>query len=599
MNKYSESLYIDNSTLNELYDFSGIPLPQFQKGFNGIDLYGDGKILKDNKNKPEKHIINTPYDLDSFNPKLTRELTESALYYLKEYESDIYAIDRLLEKYIDYIPFFKSWAWKQSEYTGLCRDFNWIADDDNQNCVYLVIGEFLNFNIIKELDHNANIDEYNKIKELAFNKIKQWLNKSHLIKPNFQLIKNDSDLIILKVDTDIEMKTESNQIFTEAKKDARTSVIENGIYKTIEDHLSKQKNITSIINVVSTWKNNNFEILSQRYPIKNLIISIKETNEILDAIGISKEDLLNTLKEIKEKITIGETQTLIASIQLLGFLIAYVYFLKTDNEQMQNIMIYIISITEYSLIFRKYFSKTDPNPQIMEYTIEHLSEKFKITKSHNLEEWIVDINGRSSINFHKNALITNKDIEYIDALVRLRNTFNIAIKHITSKYLDNYQKRNRIITDTEMEYDITSSKSKSYIIGNNKYNAIINNKINTQILKTTCEYYKTSYDDSYAYIKTIIKNKEYELNKFIIYILEYFFEKNDNIEITSKQFLSFGLDIASNIILRYKRKYSNIHDIISIWINKLELDKTLQSRQLQNYIGSIILYFIFIIQRYN
>jgi hypothetical protein len=176
----------------------------------------------------------------------------------------------------------------------------------------------------------------------------------------------------------------------------------------------------------ATFLSENAEMLSKHYPSGPVKWPKKYVDNCLALFGFTnaslKEKVIQLTKEVHatnnfKTITEVPITVLHVLVIVFGEQIGYRKLKDSAKEQ--------LSVTQYSRMYVKYFQKAlNFNVKAMEYTYTHLSNKYDITQSDSLLDWI-DSTLDTCWNFYRNALLLKPSPKaVVDFLNRLRNSYN-------------------------------------------------------------------------------------------------------------------------------------------------------------------------------
>ena len=186
----------------------------------------------------------------------------------------------------------------------------------------------------------------------------------------------------------------------------------------------------------ATFLSENAEMLSKHYPSGPVKWPKKYVDNCLALFGFTnaslKEKVIQLTKEVHatnnfKTITEVPITVLHVLVIVFGEQIGYRKLKDSAKEQ--------LSVTQYSRMYVKYFQKAlNFNVKAMEYTYTHLSNKYDITQSDSLLDWI-DSTLDTCWNFYRNALLLKPSPKVVvDFLNRLRNSYNQNMHQLATAY---------------------------------------------------------------------------------------------------------------------------------------------------------------------
>ena len=171
-------------------------------------------------------------------------------------------------------------------------------------------------------------------------------------------------------------------------RDRSTTILCDTFFPTVKKNLSDANNAKKFFRYVAEYRNRNIDILSSPFPIKFLIFlrDGEDANIIFKTCGIDRKELAAKIKEVRKVLVLDKVAS--ADSDAIDISVALIFMMKyyqKDKAKLQYVnMYYVYSI--YHLVFKKYWSKFPPIPEVMQYTIEHMNQKFDIVKLGSLEK---------------------------------------------------------------------------------------------------------------------------------------------------------------------------------------------------------------------
>lgn len=382
----------------------------------------------------------------------------------------------------------------------------------------------------------------------------------------------------------------------------KDSVILNTFYSSVEKALNNRNNIKKIKNALDNFLDRNNDKLTALGPTYKIIFADSDMEKIFDAIDISSLKI----KEVINKTPYLKNQKIITITPfnvIMPLLIRY-FKLKKNDDMVKTCLIYL-TLSTYPMVHYKYF-RYEPNENIMNYTINNLSNKFKIKQSGTLYHSLIDMAVVSDKNYHSAILrCTDKDI--VDYLMSLKTRMSTRLKKISIEFYKN--EKNKLYLNTEMD---NMDEDNYYEADNNMFliERVTNNVVlklmvdgpRSNLIKLSANYCQVSTNELRNYIHTMIntKNRE-EIKEIIECILFLFFydAQNRKEQINSNKFLLYCLEL-------YKKSNTTDKNIIKIkrildkWLERLgTYKKTQRLATINNFRKALFMFFVTTIQTIN
>lgn len=428
-----------------------------------------------------------------------------------------------------------------------------------------------------------------------------------------EYFESDKSLYEIYLEDDNEMEMNNEIELTDKGVNKNSSILKRKLYPIIEDKLSDNKNIQSLLTFINNFISKNIEALSATGPIELIPFNNRNINQILNIFEIDETFLTDLCKEAEHNafpnkaydvvmVNAGpEHKILFAGIAIYG--------LKHNNQNALSIASFLLAFAQYPIAFHQFW-RLGVKQDVMEYTIEHLSNQFAIRKHPNILSLMTYMT-QLAIDTHKERLKTNMDHTYFDLGIRVKNAFYSSFTNIAKAYYKNYENNNTIHTQVD-EYedgnlsDVEGNMNNINEITNDIYNKFIINGIEESLVAVASRGTSSSMSVDKvklsSYLNTIKSHKDNKIKQFIESILYLFFNKfdlNDD-AINSTQFLSYGINLYKSISLSKDEHSTNLKNILNMWVDICGLRENIsRDATIIAYKKAIFVYFILAIQKYK
>lgn len=222
------------------------------------------------------------------------------------------------------------------------------------------------------------------------------------------------------------------------------SVLLKKVAPQVDKALSNTKTVKELENLVGTYLDKNADKLTTSGPIHRTIFSDDEVNRFFNILNISPAEVRVVLKE--SKYIRGQWQIMNNPFNSVAALCIR-YFKMKKNQHMMEAMIVYLTLSMYPSLHYKYF-KYEPNENVMSYTINNLSNKFKIKTTNTIFEALTETTSLSDKTYSRNLIrATDKDItDYIQAY---KTRLNSMIRKLANVFYDNEKKGLYLNQDSE------------------------------------------------------------------------------------------------------------------------------------------------------
>ena len=236
----------------------------------------------------------------------------------------------------------------------------------------------------------------------------------------------------------------------------------NKLYPSVEENLSNPNNVKKLIKTIQKYADSHSDILNSVDMSQRLIFSDKDKNVIYEVTGLEPSIIA---KAVKESPIIKSTWRIATNPFYISSLLAARFFeLNKKKPEMSAVIVYM-SYVLYTTSHKGSFPYL-PNKQIMDYTMNNLSNRYLIkqvgTIQGMIEHTVINaINGR-----YEKDLQVCSDIYIKDILSALETRMSSVIKYIAQEYYKNHESGAYLFheEDSEDENNYHISDNISYKI---------------------------------------------------------------------------------------------------------------------------------------
>lgn len=240
-----------------------------------------------------------------------------------------------------------------------------------------------------------------------------------------------------------------------------TSLLDN-IYPVIKGTLEQNpKNIGVLKNAVAEYLDANMSKLSSAGPTYRTLFTENDKRILYVNTGTSPE-LVERIIPLSAYIK-GSWRNIILPFNIICAL-TITYAKRTNNKELAQYMLMYLTLSMYPSLHSKYF-KYGVNPQIMDYTINNLNNKYKIKQMGTIWNTLLDTAMVCDRTYTKNIVRAN-DKDITDYVESLKTRLNALLKKIKNEFTKNYNDKNimSIEKDNEDQENFSRAESNSYII---------------------------------------------------------------------------------------------------------------------------------------
>lgn len=384
-----------------------------------------------------------------------------------------------------------------------------------------------------------------------------------------------------------------------------TYILFKALYPLVEKALSTREGDRTFKKLIIQYIDRNSSKLSTSGPVYKIIFGETDKAGFYQLFGITEEELQKYVKEMTMTINASNFTYINAMPLTCLFYMCTRYYMLNNDEKGLELSLNITILASYWFIFNKYF-KYEANPNVMQYTIDNLTDKF-LFKTNGTLFGALKVTVQNAYTFHQKFFKDASDKEIIHYLQRLRNSLNSLIKKVCNEYLINHKKglsvttqldtsdENGPILDKNMNNtSVVESISRKVVLG------MINQHVVFIIADIAAKMTQVSSSDCISYLTNIMTTENSaKLDHFVESILFLFLYEGGHQprEINSTGFLNWSLELfrktnANNANIK------NIKDTLDFWAEETGIhDKFKREASRVNYKKAIFLYVVISIQK--
>ena len=381
-----------------------------------------------------------------------------------------------------------------------------------------------------------------------------------------------------------------------------TSVILANIYPKVEQAFTSEETQRKFSAIVASYVDRNVNRLSTAGPSKRTLFSDMERNKVYDLIDFDPKVCKAIVKQsnyIKASWKIVNDPFNLVMMMILR------YAKLNKLDQINQLAVTYLTLSMYPSLHYKYF-KFEPNEAIMQYTINNLSNKFKVKQVGNILQALVDTTALADKTYDKNIRHAN-DKELTDYINAYKTRLNSLIKKIRDAFEKDYRSGNYMNTerDNEDENDFKTSDSNSLLIQRIVDQVVLKLSVNgpdSRIVDISAKMNQVSVNETRNTLNQLTQNKDESVNiralcESILYLYLFNGENHVN-DLNGSKFLTFCLAV-------YKKSNTNDENVIKVksildtWIEKYSetYRKTQRVATLNNFRRALYTFFVFTLQR--
>lgn len=340
------------------------------------------------------------------------------------------------------------------------------------------------------------------------------------------------------------------------------------LFPIVTKQLSTVSNEKLMLSTIGKFIDRNMELLSTSGPCYRITISDKDKSDFYESIGLNETMIKQT---IKNSSYIGNSWAIMTNPFYTACAVVIRHYIMKGKKENMNLVSFYLCIGMYPLIHHKYF-RYNCNENIMNYTISHLSNKYKYKQLKSLYSVLQDLSAVCT-KTHETRLKTGGDIDFTKYINDMHARLNDNLKNVAVEYYKNHESGNYLNVDSDSDDpdDYREADNSSYAVDrivNNVVTKVALNGANLKIINVSAKLCDVSVNElrNIAY-KICGESNLNDFKQMVSYIIQmYIFDQQKSIDsIRSRDYLLTMLEI-------YKK--TNVKDNNLVGMRKL-LDKWL------------------------
>lgn len=381
--------------------------------------------------------------------------------------------------------------------------------------------------------------------------------------------------------------------------------IVDSLYSKVEQALSNKSNVSKLKTNFDKYMSKNLDKYmstvgpSSARPIFNTV----EISTFINTVGLTDREINDAIRLTVKNKSVKYWYKLDNPI-IIANILATRYFSILKNDEYAKICVSYMILERYPSLHHKYF-KFGLNDNVMDYTINNLSNKFTIKQSNSLWNALFDITFQSYQHF-KGDIIKGDDSGIYNYAMRVQTSLNSFMRKISVAYYDNHEKGNTTKVETEIFDDDNyyEGDSNSFAVDkltNTVVSHLVVNGPDMKLVELSAKMNNVSVNMMRSYTQTMITEKQRADIKVIVEnILSLYLisdEPHPVNTIGTNDFLIYCLQL-------YKKSNTVNKDIIRIktildkWLVELGImSKTSRDATINSFRKALFVFFVLTIQK--
>ena len=333
------------------------------------------------------------------------------------------------------------------------------------------------------------------------------------------------------------------------KNELEESVIRDTLTPKITEAFSDKNNISKLMRAVQRYADKWSDLLLSTDLSRRLLFSESDKNVVYSVTGISEREVKETIK----KATVIKSTWKVATnpFYILSITVARWFKINNMENEMLAVMIYM-SYVLYTSAHTNSF-KHLPNKEIMDYTINNLSNRYIIKQKGTIQGSIEHTIGEAMTGRFNDELIRGTDLDIKDIIYALQTRMHSFMNNIAKEFYENHKTGRYMFHEEEDQSEENFHLSDNISFKIDRVVQLVSSAIitegfdyNTCIKRAVSLNAGTSSKKLIAMLDTLVEKDMESIKEMISDILTLFIYKNTGNKIEdvgSTKFLSEALQI--------------------------------------------------------
>ena len=298
------------------------------------------------------------------------------------------------------------------------------------------------------------------------------------------------------------------------------AMILNAFGKQIASRVDNVAELNTFIRYVERFFDKHNQVVFDKGPLNKLIFTNYDKAELFKFLGIEPNDVNNVVKKVP---SIKATWRSLNDpyVVLSVFLVRELSIRARKDKafiQKRDMVLMWLAFKVYSTMFTKYF-KHDVNEDIMMYTLNSLTEKFRYKQLQNNYAVMKDVVLNSHMSYEA-LLILGKDDMMNTYFPQIYSRINKVIQNIANNYYDNYKNKNYLRTTSDVGEDgqpVNHETSTSLVESSaeSATNYFFASKVDIGLVRKSCDPFKVPSSTMTQALMDIRSNVKISTIKFL------------------------------------------------------------------------------------
>jgi hypothetical protein len=201
------------------------------------------------------------------------------------------------------------------------------------------------------------------------------------------------------------------------------NVLVREMYPKVEKCFSNPRNVKKYEEIIGKYIDKNSEDLSAIGPTKMILFTDHDMEEIYKLVDISASEARTIKNKSKDIKSTGQNLSN-PFYSLMSMIIRY--FTIKKNDKLVRLSVLYLGLSLYPSTFSKYY-KYGVNENVMNYTVNNLSNKYKIKQTGNLYK-ALDETFYGAYELHKKNIAVGNDDDVVQLVLAMKTRVNSMMR---------------------------------------------------------------------------------------------------------------------------------------------------------------------------
>jgi hypothetical protein len=376
-----------------------------------------------------------------------------------------------------------------------------------------------------------------------------------------------------------------------------STILRDTLYPNVSTALTHKETLKKFNTDLDTYMAFNIDKYSTIGPIKRPIFSQTNIDNLISVVGLSGDQIKQALNKVKS--VQGDWKNMNNPFNV-AIVLSIHHFINTNDKDNIDKALSYMAVSMYPSLHFKYF-KYEPNEAMMTYTINNMSNKFKIKQNSSVWESVVETMSKV-IELHKPRLKVCDDRAMLLFINDVKTRLNSFLRKIANEFYmvekeGKYMQLDRESFDEDNYHEADSNMYAIERITNNVVTTLVVNGPDMRLVEIAAKNCKVSVNELRNYTQSMITDKQRKDIRDVVeaVLFLYLFSetgKHGPKDVGTNEFLIYCMKV-------YKKSNTTDKNIIKLksildrWLSELGLlDNTNRVATINDFRRALYMFFV-------